>query len=140
MILKSELLMTKYLYERNSKWTSEEHRQEYLDFINQCDLHDPSHYANLLNELRSFNEKICVVEINIRTVNEHENIEVKTRKIQTKIWGINEKYKHYWYDYSRKCHNLSDLHFLVSVLYLTIERYVNKTRKPNNTKYFFKTV
>jgi hypothetical protein len=28
----------------------------------------------------------------------------------------------------------------VSVLYLTIEKYVTKTRKPNNTKYFFKTV
>jgi hypothetical protein len=26
------------------------------------------------------------------------------------------------------------------VLYLTIEKYVTKTRKPNNTKYFFKTV
>jgi hypothetical protein len=35
---------------------------------------------------------------------------------------------------------MSDLHFLVSVLYLTIEKYVTKTRKPNNTKYFFKTV
>jgi hypothetical protein len=57
-----------------------------------------------------------------------------------KIWGINEKYKHFWYDYSRRCHTLSDLHFLVSVLYLTIEKYVTKTRKPNNTKYFFKTV
>ena len=57
-----------------------------------------------------------------------------------KIWGINEKYKHFWYDYSRRCTKLSDLHFLISVLYLTIERYVNKTRKPNNTKYFYKTV
>jgi hypothetical protein len=57
-----------------------------------------------------------------------------------KIWGINEKYKHFWYDYSRKCKNLSDLYFLVSVLYLTIEKYVTKTRKPNNTKYFYKTV
>ena len=30
MILKSEFMMSKYLYERNSKWTSEELRQEYV--------------------------------------------------------------------------------------------------------------
>lgn len=28
----------------------------------------------------------------------------------------------------------------MSVLYLTIEKYVTKTRKPNNTKYFYKTM
>jgi hypothetical protein len=30
MIMKSEWMMTKYLYERNSKWTSEEARQDYV--------------------------------------------------------------------------------------------------------------
>jgi hypothetical protein len=30
MILKSEWMMTKYLYERNSKWIGEEQRQEYV--------------------------------------------------------------------------------------------------------------
>ena len=31
MILKSEWLMTKYLYERNSRWISEEQRQDYVN-------------------------------------------------------------------------------------------------------------
>jgi hypothetical protein len=30
MILKSESMMSKYLFERNSKWTTEENRQEYV--------------------------------------------------------------------------------------------------------------
>ena len=30
MILKSESMMSKYLFERNSKWTSEDNRQEYV--------------------------------------------------------------------------------------------------------------
>lgn len=32
MILKGEWMMTKYLYERNSKWISEEQRLEYVLF------------------------------------------------------------------------------------------------------------
>jgi hypothetical protein len=30
MILKSESMMSKYLFERNSKWTPEENRQDYV--------------------------------------------------------------------------------------------------------------
>ena len=33
MILKSESMMSRYLFERNSKWTSEENRQDYVRLL-----------------------------------------------------------------------------------------------------------
>jgi len=39
-----------------------------INKINHCDLTDLSIYDALTNDLRIFNEKICVVEINIKVV------------------------------------------------------------------------
>lgn len=81
--------------------------------------------------MKTFNERICVVEVEYKIILEDsaEQIDSRTRKIQTKIWGINEKYKHNWFDFSKLCVTVSDLYFLVSVLYLNIEKYVSKMRK-----------
>lgn len=46
--------------------------------------HDLEDYDTLTQELRTFNEKICVVEINIKVTIENDSIECKTRKIQSK--------------------------------------------------------
>lgn len=94
--------------------------------------------SEYLQELRFFNERICVVEIQYKIILEDsaEQIDSRTRKIQSiyfdnlaKIWGINEKYKHSWYDYAKMCESMTDLFFLVSVLFLNVEKYVSKNRK-----------
>lgn len=69
MILKSEWLMTKYLYERNSRWIAEETRQGYINYISNFDFVNNCDYEYQTKQLRLFNEKICVVEINIKVVN-----------------------------------------------------------------------
>lgn len=63
-----------------------------INKINHCDLTDLSIYETLTSDLRSFNEKICVVEINIKVVNESDNVDLRTRKIQSKIVLIQLKY------------------------------------------------
>lgn len=60
--------------------------------MTHADLTDLTIYEALTNDLRSFNEKICVVEINIKVVNEGDNIDVKTRKIQSNFNIIQLKY------------------------------------------------
>lgn len=60
--------------------------------MTHADLTDLSIYEHLTNDLRSFNEKICVVEINIKVVNEGDNVDVKTRKIQSNFYIIQLKY------------------------------------------------
>lgn len=59
--------------------------------MNTIDLLDLSIYEGLTRDLRLFNEKICVVEISIRLCNESEEVEVKTRKIQSNSFGIQLK-------------------------------------------------
>lgn len=51
--------------------------------MTSVDLQDPTVYEELTADLRHFNEKICVVEINIKLCNEADEIELKTRKIQS---------------------------------------------------------
>lgn len=53
----------------------------------------------------------------------------KIKKIQTKIWGINEKYKHNWYDFINNCASFNELFFAVSILYSLIKKYTSKQRK-----------
>lgn len=54
--------------------------------------HDLKNLDVLTQELRLFNEKICVVEINIKIANENEGIDLKTRKIQSTILLIQQRY------------------------------------------------
>ncbi len=60
--------------------------------MSSIDLENLSIYDNLTRDLRNFNEKICVVEINIKLCNESDEIQVKTRKIQSKIYFIQQRF------------------------------------------------
>ena len=60
--------------------------------MNAFDFNNNYDYKSLTTWLRMFNEKICVVEINIKVINENESQEVKTRKIQSNLLFIQLKY------------------------------------------------
>ena len=56
-----------------------------INKMSTTDLKLEDNYTMLTNELRVFNEKICVVEINIKVANENDYLEIKTRKIQSNL-------------------------------------------------------